>query len=106
MSKPMIAMRLSVIVLGFVSFEAGRTFGEPLALHPDNPHYFIFHMAPEAALQLDLPEGTYKGHWLDPLTGESTTIAKFTHSGGVATLAPPKVAHDIALRVVDSMRSK
>jgi len=51
-------------------------------------------------LELELPAGNYHGHWLNPITGETTPIERFDHKGGVARLKSPAEPHDIALRLV------
>ena len=51
-------------------------------------------------LELDLPKGAYEGHWLNPTTGDKTTIAKFDHPGGRVSLMPPQGISDVALRLV------
>jgi hypothetical protein len=50
-------------------------------------------------LELDLPEGTYSGHWLDPLTGATTPLADGLR-GGRVVLESPEYAEDVALRIV------
>ena len=52
-----------------------------------------------AALELDLPSGTYRAQWVDPRTGRALKTDHLRHSGGVAKLETPKFTEDIALRV-------
>jgi gamma-glutamyltranspeptidase len=69
-------------------------------VEPREQYAVYLRQAPAENLQLDLPKGTYEGSWLDPVTGEATAIVAFRHTGGLATLSPPKVAKDLALRLV------
>src|SRR5262249_23950573 len=67
---------------------------------PKEQYAVYLRQAPTENLQFDLPKGTYEGSWLDPVTGETTAVLAFKHPGGTALLSPPKVAKDVALRLV------
>ncbi len=50
-------------------------------------------------VDLRLPAGTYKGEWVDTVTGESTSIPVFKFGGGTHTLTTPAFTNGIALRL-------
>ena len=50
-------------------------------------------------LRLDLPKGTYRAEWVDPVTGMVVSGEDIAHSGGERALAVPKFDQDLALRV-------
>ncbi len=56
----------------------------------------------QATLTLDLPEGSYQGHWVNTTTGEKTEIPGFDHDGGERQLQTPEFDNDVALRLVRS----
>jgi hypothetical protein len=51
------------------------------------------------ALEVDLPAGTYRAEWVDPLTGQILKGERLEHLGGTAKLASPKFNDDVALRI-------
>jgi hypothetical protein len=52
-----------------------------------------------ATLAISLPQGQYRGHWLDPRSGK--ILGEFSGlGGGEVELASPAFAEDIALRIV------
>jgi hypothetical protein len=51
-------------------------------------------------LALDLPAGSYKAEWVNPVTGAADKAEAFDHAGGAKMLASPPFAEDVALRVV------
>jgi hypothetical protein len=53
----------------------------------------------QANLVLELPAGTFKVEWLNPITGRIDKREKLKHAGGTATLASPPYGQEIALRV-------
>jgi len=56
----------------------------------------------QVTLMLELPKGGYAAQWLNPVTGRIAGRQKLSHPGGVASLASPSYAEDIALSVVSS----
>src|SRR5258708_6530869 len=46
MPRHTIVIRLSVAVVAFLLAAADSVSAEPLALHPDNPHYFLWRGKP------------------------------------------------------------
>jgi hypothetical protein len=50
-------------------------------------------------LVLNLPPGAYKAEWVDPAFGSVLSSSTLTHQGGNQSLAAPKHAVDIALRI-------
>lgn len=50
-------------------------------------------------LSLDLPGGTYRSEWVDPLNGETAKAVTFQHSGGSKAFLSPAFAEDMALRI-------
>lgn len=53
--------------------------------------------AASATLDITLPAGMWAGSWLDPVTGQITETLLRKHPGGVASLALPAWADDLAL---------
>jgi hypothetical protein len=53
----------------------------------------------EAKLVLVLPEGTYRAEWVDTRSGAVAQREQFQHGGGDRTVASPRYAEDIALRI-------
>lgn len=53
-------------------------------------------------LELEIPHGTYRVEWLNPVTGQITKTPALRHPGGTARLASPAYVEDIALRIVSS----
>lgn len=56
----------------------------------------------KCTLALNLPAGTYRAVWLDPISGEKTSPENFKHPGGVKKLASPACNGELALKVVGS----
>ncbi len=54
----------------------------------------------QASLVLELPAGTFQAEWLNPIHGKIDKREKISHAGGAVTLASPRYAPDIALRLV------
>jgi hypothetical protein len=52
-----------------------------------------------AALELDLPAGSYRAEWVDPQRGTVVKAEQFRHGGGTRRLEGPAFAEDMALRV-------
>jgi hypothetical protein len=50
--------------------------------------------------EIDLPAGTYRAAWIDPVEGAALKEEEFEHGGGARKLASPKFSQDIALRIV------
>ena len=50
-------------------------------------------------LILDLPKGSYRAEWVDPVSGKVLAGEDVTHAGGERALAVPKSDEDLALRV-------
>jgi hypothetical protein len=67
---------------------------------PGRQYALFLRKSAGATLELDLPMGTYDGLWLIPVTGETTAIARFNHTGGTARFIPPQGSGDVALRLV------
>ncbi len=53
----------------------------------------------QETLVLDLPAGSYKADWVDPVSGSTLYSATFVHQGGNQELSTPEYAVDIALGV-------
>jgi hypothetical protein len=53
-----------------------------------------------AELLLDLPQGSYRAHWVNTRNGEIEKTESFEHSGGGRTLASSDYTQDIALRIL------
>lgn len=51
-------------------------------------------------LTLEMPAGTYRAEWVNPLTGAVDKRETVKHSGGAVTLSSPPYAEDVALRMV------
>jgi len=49
---------------------------------------------------LDLPAGTYRVEWLNPITGVTAKRPKLKHAGGYVRLDSPPFRDDVALKVV------
>jgi hypothetical protein len=58
------------------------------------------------ALQVELPAGSYRAEWIDPLSGKVTKAENFKHSGGARKLTAPAFADDIALRIKRTTQEK
>ena len=54
----------------------------------------------QATLLLELPKGSYKVEWLNPVSGRIEKTAKLKHDGGNVTLSSPDYIEDVALRIV------
>ncbi|MBN1418370.1 MAG: hypothetical protein JXP34_06305 [Planctomycetes bacterium] len=54
----------------------------------------------KANLAVDLPAGAYEAQWIDTKTGATARAETFDHAGGARTLASPRYAEDIALRIL------
>jgi len=54
----------------------------------------------EASLVVDLPKGSYVVEWVNTKTGKTDKTERFEHGGGSRTIASPKYADDIALRIL------
>ncbi|MFN7944819.1 MAG: PA14 domain-containing protein [Blastocatellia bacterium] len=52
-----------------------------------------------AALQVELPAGSYRAEWIDPLSGKTAKTENFKHTGGTRNLTAPAFTDDIALRI-------
>jgi PA14 domain len=50
-----------------------------------------------AAVQMNLPTGSWTIEWLDPVTGAIVSRTKLTHGGGTATLDTPRWEDDVAI---------
>ena len=50
-------------------------------------------------LRLELPKGTYRAEWVDPVTGKVHGGVDIAHNGGERVLAVPGFEEDLALRV-------
>ena len=53
----------------------------------------------EEKLTVELPRGTYRAEWVSPASGRVTGSDKIVSPGGSKTLATPRYAVDIALRI-------
>ncbi|MFO0915348.1 MAG: PA14 domain-containing protein [Pirellulales bacterium] len=53
-----------------------------------------------AALQIELPAGTWQADWIDTKTGE-TAQSTVVEGGGVRSITAPRFQHDIALKLVN-----
>ena len=58
------------------------------------------------ALQIALPEGRYKGEWLDARSGRRTEVPVLDYHGGMALFQPPELIQDGALRLIAQAGSK
>jgi hypothetical protein len=69
---------------------------------PRKPEDVTKHERSDIAAQvtLDLPASTYRAEWVNTKTGKIEREEAFDHAGGDRTLASPRFADDIALRVV------
>ena len=56
-----------------------------------------------ADVTLDLPPGSYSGEWIDPESGQTTTV-QFEHAGGDKELRSPAARNGIALHLVRTAR--
>jgi len=54
----------------------------------------------EANLVVELPKGSYVVEWVSTETGKIDKTERFEHAGGSRTIASPKYADDIALRIL------
>jgi len=54
----------------------------------------------QASLRLDLPAGTYRAEWVDPIEGGVKKRERIEHAGGEAVLSSPPYREDIALRIL------
>jgi hypothetical protein len=52
-----------------------------------------------ATVRVELPAGSYRIEWVDPLTGDVTKAERIKHPGGVAQLLGPAFKEDVALRI-------
>lgn len=50
-------------------------------------------------VEIELPAGGYRVDWIDTKTGELAKQERFSHKGGVHSLASPQYTEDIAVRV-------
>lgn len=74
--------------------------GRATALVESGRQYAIYFFGgPKASPKIDLPAGTYRIEWLDPVTGK-TDRSESKHSGGKLTLTSPDYAPDVALRIM------
>lgn len=62
--------------------------------------------AAAAALQIELPAGSYRAEWIDPLSGKVTRTENFKHTGGVRNLTAPAFTDDSALRIKRTTQDK
>ena len=79
--------------------EPGRSYA--LYVGPKDPRKALKE-APrsrKATLALELPAGTYRSEWVNPLTGVVEQRETHRHQGGRLVLASPAFAEDIALRL-------
>ncbi len=114
---------LSVLTVLYIAQTTVMCFakqGDPLSLHPDNPHYFVFRERPTvlitsgehygAVLNLDFDYKTYLetlkneglNHtrtWVGTKTGAVHRREQFGHAGGRRTLTSPVFDVDISARV-------
>ncbi len=66
---------------------------------PGKQYAVYLRKSPAEGLQVDIPEGTYAGFWLDAVTGEKTAISPFKHPSGATRFEPPNMPQDVALRL-------
>jgi PA14 domain/Cellulase (glycosyl hydrolase family 5) len=57
----------------------------------------------ETKLTLNLPKGSYKAQWLNPVSGKMTPAESFEHPGGQKVLNTPKFEKDIVLKIMASV---
>ena len=57
------------------------------------------HKEVSGELMLDLPAGSYRAEWLNPITGRTDKAETFRHEGGEKKVVWPSFAEDMALRV-------
>lgn len=50
-------------------------------------------------LSLDMPSGSYRTEWINPLTGKSEKTEEVQHPGGPRTMSSPAFRDEIALSV-------
>ena len=66
---------------------------------PSRPAYRVADGSQQAALELDLPQGSYKVEWVGTRSGKVEKTEQIKSTGGRQTLASPTYTEDIALRV-------
>jgi hypothetical protein len=63
---------------------------------------FSLYARPQSAattLQIELPAGSYRAEWIDPVSGKITKAENFKHTGGARGIIAPAYTDDIALRI-------
>jgi Family of unknown function (DUF6298) len=53
-------------------------------------------------VEIDLPAGTYRAAWIDPVGGKTLNEEPFAHGGGPRKFSAPEFRQDIALRIKTS----
>ena len=80
-------MRHAILVLAVIVSMCTLAYSEPIRLHPENPHYFLYEGEPTILITAAEHYGTVLN--LD-----------FDYHRYVDTLASPKYERDIALRIL------
>ena len=68
-------------------------------LAPDLMYYIAMPGHFSGTFVLDVPGGTYKADWVDPVSGLVISSVTFTHQGGRMELDTPPYTLDLALRI-------
>jgi hypothetical protein len=61
---------------------------------------YAIYLRGRRSVEIDLPAGSYRGEWLDAVSGRRTPVLLSGHQGGTAVLRPPPFAQDGALRLI------
>jgi hypothetical protein len=76
--------------------ESGKAYAVYLS-RPSRPLWARWTASPP--LEIELPSGTWKAEWTDPVTGRRAQDELFQHQGGTRRLAQPSWQHDVALKI-------
>ena len=80
--------------------DPGRAYALYLSVPAKSPQPGELHPSVTAALELELPAGTYRAEWIRPDTETAIPSSSFSHHGGMARLISPDYTTDLALRLV------
>jgi hypothetical protein len=69
-------------------------------VEPGKAYAIYLHGGDRAALELEIPAGSYRAEWLNPRTGIVDKSQDVDHKGGRVTLESPRYGEDVALRIV------